>query len=170
MPLMPPAFHLQVRSWSLAHSSLIIPQAACNVFALLSWPCPCKAQYWHYGGVSWGRDPAIYIRGPDDARSFMVNQRVAPGWHTEMALHGGRKGRELDGEKCYGRAPAALDRSLKEDISLGASVSLTLLFLYTPPCKGPFTVGVNVCHQLQTLPMNICACETSLSILLHGSG
>lgn len=45
------------------------------------------------------------MRGPDDARSLVINQHAAPapdrstGWHTQMALHGGTTDRELDGEK-----------------------------------------------------------------------
>jgi len=88
---------------------------------------------------------------PDDAQSLMVSQCVAPatdqstGCHAKMAFHGGKTDGELDREKYWGSAPAALERSLKEDISLGASVShdSPFIFYFFFP-----TVEVNVCHQV----------------------
>lgn len=62
--------------------------------------------------------------------------------------------KELDREKYYGGPPAALERSLKEDINLGVSVSLSLLLFFPP--KVTFTVAVDVCHQKC---LYISACE-----------
>lgn len=82
-----------------------------------------------------------------------------------MALHGGATDRELDGDKYYGGAPAALKKQVapweawKRASAWGPLCLWPSFYYFFFPKKVTFTVGVSICHQLRTLLINVSACE-----------